>query len=166
MSLAPITQPHHRLARFAKRAHTDTRPDGTIVVTFAAFIWSKAAPDDEGLSVNWLDHFAGADDAKLAAVRSSMHMTPGAKDRLAIMEVGQLTSHLHAAAGRNITALHDPIAATDRYAFPNPSHAVISGLPDANLHNTLAQEAATFIATDCVIENLPARAASPNAASS
>ena len=110
MTRPPITNRQHRLTRFARRAQTDTRPDGTIVVTFAAFLWSKAAPDDEGLSVNWLDHFSGDKDAQLAAVRNSMHMTPGPKDRLALVEFGQLASHLHTAAGLTIAALYDPIA--------------------------------------------------------
>ena len=161
MSLAPITQPQHRLARFARSSHTDTRPDGSVVVTFAAFVWSKASVDDEGLSVNWLDYFPGNKDTQLSAVRSSMHMTPSAKDRLALLEVGQLITHLQATAGLKVAPLHDPAAPNDRYSYPNPSHAVISGLPDANLDSSRAQEAATFIATDCIIEHMPARTPRP-----
>lgn len=157
MTLLPITDPQHRLARFAKRTHTDTKADGSVVVTFAAFMWAKAAPDDEGLSVNWLGYFTGDREAQLAAVRNSMHMTPGAKDRLALMEVDHLTSHLQASAGLTVVPLRDPVGPTDRYPYPNPSHAVISGLPDANLDSSRAQEAATFIATDCIIEHVPAR---------
>ncbi len=157
MTLPPITDPQHRLARFAKRAHTDTKPDGSIVVTFAAFLWAKATQEDAGLSVNWLNYFPGDKEAQLAAVRSSMHMTPSAKDRLALLEVGQITTHLQATMGINVAALHDRTGPNDRYAYPNPSHAVISGLSDANLDSIRAQEAATFIAADCIIENVPAR---------
>ncbi len=157
MSQAPITQPHERLARFAKRAHTDNKPDGSIVVTFAAFLWTKAAPDDHGLSVNWMDYFTGDKEAQLGAVRRSMHMTPGAKDRLALLEIGQFTTRLRATTGLDVVPLHDPTGPNDRYSYPNPSHAVISGLPDANLDSSRAQEAATFIATDCIVEHVPAR---------
>ncbi len=161
MTLAPIMLPHHCLARFAKRAHTDTKADGSVVVSFAAFLWAKAAPDDHGLSVNWLDYFPGDKEARLGAVRSSMHMTPGSKDRLALLEIGQLTTHLYATAGLNVVPLCDPTGPNARYPYRNPSHAVISGLPDENYDSTRAQQAATLIAKDCVIEHVPAR--SPHA---
>jgi hypothetical protein len=156
--MTQIDNPAHRLTRFARRSQTDTRPDGSVVVTLSAFFWSKAGPDDLGLSVNWLDYFPGDLDAQLNAVRAAMHMSPNASDRLAILQVGQVRDSLRAEAGLSITVIHDPaVPNPPRYPFPDPSHAVIAGLPNATLDGPTAQTIAAIIARDCVIEHVPAR---------
>ena len=86
-----ITEPRHKLARFARRGAIDTDANGEIYITGAAFQWRKADPTDFGLSVNWLDFFSVGAEAQLDAVRAVMHMTPNASDRLALLEVGATT---------------------------------------------------------------------------
>lgn len=154
-----IADPSHVLARFARRTLCDVRPGGDIYVTGAAFLWSKATPDDLGLSVNWLDRFPGNREKQLACVRDAMHLSPNASDRLALLEVRRTTDYLRSQSGLAISVIEDPTPPDPpRYPHQDPSHAVIAGWPDAALDADNAALIGDLIADNCVVESVLARA--------
>src|SRR5436190_10071032 len=103
-----IADPRHRLARFARAGEIDATPNGEPYITGGAFVWTKVNDQDIGLSVNWLDYFAGTQAEKLKAVRAAMHMTPNASARLALLEVGATTDFLKDHAKIAISVIEDP----------------------------------------------------------
>ena len=158
----PITEPRHKLARFARRGAIDTDANGEFYITGAAFQWRKVDPNDFGLSVNWLDFFSGNPEAQVDAVRAVMHMTSNASDRLALLEVGATTEFLAKASQIAIAVLLDPTQPRPpRYPNEDPSHAVIAGLPDSNVDPINADVVGDLIADNCVVASILARAPKP-----
>jgi hypothetical protein len=153
-----IADPRHKLTRFARTGEIDTKPNGDLYITGAAFTWGKVNDQDLGLSVNWLEYFAGTKAEQLKAIRAAMHMTPNATARLALLEVGATTDFLRGNSKLAISVIEDPNPANPpRYPNEDPSHAAIAGLPDANADAPGAELVGDLIADNCVLESVPAR---------
>lgn len=154
-----VTDPGNELVRFARRTHCDTRSNGDVYITGAAFLWSKVSPSDQGLSVNWLNRFPGDQSSQLAAVRSVMHMSPNASDRLALLKIGMTAEYLRRNAGISMAVIEDPTPPNPpRYPHEDVSHAVIAGLPDSTLDSVNADLVGDLIADNCVLSSILARA--------
>jgi hypothetical protein len=158
-----IADPRHKLTRFARTGEIDRKASGDPYVTGAAFVWTKVNDQDPGLSVNWLDYFAGTHAEKLTAVRAAMHMTPNASARLALLEVGVTTEFLKDNAKIAISVIEDPTPPNPpRYTQEDPSHAAIVGLPHVTSDPAAAELVGDLIADNCVLESVPAREPRPH----
>ena len=83
--------------------------------------------DESGLSVNWLDWFAGLSKSKqIEQIRHLSRITMKRRGRLAELNVGTAKQETREVA--NIRFAHQPLAA--EYGHPaDPSHCEIVGLP-------------------------------------
>ena len=102
----PIPDPDH-VSRHCSR--TRIAPGGRI--TGAAFL----PRPDECLSLNWLEHGGLSDrDSQIQQIRAALskRRNLGAQDKFAVINVGQVRSHVLNATTdrRNLRFLHEPIA--------------------------------------------------------
>jgi hypothetical protein len=148
----PLPNADHIL-RYAGGSTID---DGT--VTGTAFLWSKAGPDDAGLSVNWMEKFEGTTEERVQRVRDLARLTYGATAKLAQLNVARVKTHVAAEAPDTILdIIEDPLPAKDAYP-EDPSHAAIANLPD---EDTPAAELIGDLIAECVEAIYPARKPSP-----
>ncbi len=105
----------------------------------------KLRPNDEGLSVNWLECFEGAKKDQVVAARRRIRLSMSPNGRLAELNVGYVTQQVC----REQIALrfvHAPLDATEQHEA-DPSHSLILGLPPE--HEEEADLIADMIA-ECV----------------
>jgi len=84
-------------------------------------------PDEEGLSVNWLEAFPPGKSRQLNEIRRLCRLRLRPNERLAEMNVGKIMSEV-AAELDTLHIVHDPLEATEEFDA-DPSHAEIRGLP-------------------------------------
>ena len=98
-------------------------------------------PDDDGLSVTWLEFFKGPNrQANMLGVRSAMTavLTPKPSNRLAVFNVGNIERAGKAHSGAGLQVVEDPY--TDP-APGNPAHALVkeaATLGDKTLREAIA----------------------------
>ncbi len=104
---------------------TDGKADGS------AFCLRAQRPDDNGLSVNWLECFHDrAKEQQVAEVRRLSRLKLRERGRLAELNVGATKRHLR----NGLDSLHfvqKPLAAEGDYEA-DPSHSEMVGLPPAD----------------------------------
>lgn len=90
-----------------------------------------AAKGEQALSVNWLEYFGGAVEYQVTQVRAHIHQKMNATGVLAQLNVGASKSAAAAEpGGSDITFVGDgQPAKPPRYPNPDPSHALVRGLP-------------------------------------
>ena len=127
--------PDHHVVRYVPFGRTRRDEDDNVVGIYAEAFRRK--PDEDGLSVTWIEHFAGGwDDQLQAAVTAIGHAQKvGAKSAFAWAQVG----HIHdvcSARSHRIRIIHLP-------EDNNSGHSEIRQLPrdDEQLLETLAAEA-------------------------
>ena len=92
-------------------------------------------PDEDGLSVNWLEFFTGlAKPQQVAEVRRVIHRTPGRRAVFAELNVGDVKQYLKEELP-DVRVVNTPQPADDRFPEPDPSHCDIMGLPPAEAEN-------------------------------
>ena len=104
---------------------TNIGDDGTI--NGSEFRRSRRRPDDPGLSVNWLEYFAGGKEEQLSEIRRLRRLVWRASGRLAELNVGATTEHLLEELPSFQIVEHPLVAEGD--FDPDPSHAEMIGLP-------------------------------------
>lgn len=130
----PLPLEHHVL-RQCRRGDLKTEADGTITGVYP----DAFEPDDDGISVTWLEYFGGSPEAQLLAARDAMNRIRRLREsnRLAKLNVGSVidaSAHL----GRAVAVTHDPIEEPpDRQ---NLGHSLITGVlaEDDDLRNRIA----------------------------
>lgn len=123
-------------------------------VTGTAFLWTKTAPDDAGLSVNWMEKFEGTTEERIQRVRDLARLTYGATAKLAQLNVGRVKTYVAAEAPDTILdIIEDPLPAKDAHP-EDPSHSAITNLPDKD---TPAAELIGDLIAECVEAVFPAR---------
>ena len=98
-------------------------------------------PDEDGLSVTWLEFFKGSDrKANMVGVRSAITavLTPKPSNRLAVLNVGKIEQAGKAHSAGGLQVIEDP------YTDPppgNPAHALVkepATLADKTLREAIA----------------------------
>jgi len=90
------------------------------LITGAAF---QLRPSHKYLSVNWLEFFQLADrQEQIGEVRKSLRLKPGAKAKLAVLNVEEIVNFVHTQSpdARKLRVLHEP-------EENDPSHSGIYG---------------------------------------
>ncbi len=78
-------------------------------------------PDEEFLSVNWLEYFDLPDrQAQITQVRQVIRLKLQAKAKIAVLNVGGILDRIHRNSARVLAVLHEP-------EQDNPSHSGIHG---------------------------------------
>ena len=112
------------IVRYVKPSNMhEERVDGS------EFQLSSERPDEKGVSVNWLEYYAGyTKEEQLAEVRRVIPVTLRKNGRFAELNVGKIKRHL-AEEFFPLRIIHVPLGAEgERKA--NPSHSEIRGLPE------------------------------------
>lgn len=143
-----IPDPDHIL-RYVGGIHVEK--DGTIAG--GAFI---AKPKDENCpSYNWLEILQGTLDERVQQVRNATRMTYGKTAKLARLNVGQVRQFIRdEAEGHEATVIHDPLEAEAGYPLPDPSHVLMTNIPDENQPKG---ELIGDLIRQCILEVFPAQ---------
>lgn len=104
------------------------REDGTVFD--AAYCLRLNRPDENGISVNWLEAFAGSKRIQLSHVRRLHRLNVRRTGRFAEINVGELRQKVGTLL-KTLRVVHDPLDAEGDYE-PDPAHAEIIGLPIGN----------------------------------
>ena len=128
--------PVDHVLRHCLQRQLKTEADGTIRGVFP----DAFDPDEDGVSVTWMEYFQGASIAdQIAAARAAMYrgMRPRAGNRLAKLNVGAVLSEGQA-LGTSLSIIHDPIEDPPERA--NHGHSLLVGVThgDEDLKNRLA----------------------------
>jgi hypothetical protein len=121
---APLAGEHHVLRYVGGRDFDIDK--GT--VDGGAFLRKKK--DTDGLSVNWLEWFAGSLEDQVDGARQAARLTYGRTGGLARLNVGQSISFVRENHPERLALsfLHDPLPAEDKHAA-DPSHSLMVGAP-------------------------------------
>jgi hypothetical protein len=128
--------PAHHVARHCRQ--NDLHYAGKIP---AGILECALVPDEDGLSVTWLEFFGGKDRvANMAGVRAAITagLTPKPSNRLAVLNVGNIERAGSAASAAGLRVIEDP------YTNPppgNPAHALVkeaATLGDQKLREAIA----------------------------
>ena len=117
-------------------------PDSNNVVRYVGFRGIRGAtvdgnqfcrrPNEDGLSVNWLEKFSHLPkDAQIAKVRHVVHLELGQKAVFAELNIDEVKQYLQDELP-DIQFVSDPLPANDRFPYVDPSHTQIMGLPSAD----------------------------------
>lgn len=128
----PIVPDHHVL-RHCRRDDLQCEADGSISGVFPdAFV-----PDEDGLSVTWVEHFPGGWTAQIAAAKDAMsrRRMVRASNRLAVLSVERIL-RISDQLGKHLAVIHDP---DETEGKENPGHSLITGYSedDADVTNLL-----------------------------
>ena len=121
--------------------------------------FQKRVRDDEvedGLSINWIEAFAGLDkDQQISEIRRLFRLTVKKNGRFAELPVGAtIEAVLDEIDG--LTIEEDPLDPDEENGHEaDPSHALICGTPDPTTDSELAETVGDMIAA-CVTELHPA----------
>ena len=123
----------------------DGAPDGS------EFRLRHSRPDEEGLSVNWLEAFAPPKTEQLSEVRRLFRLTVRRNGRFAELRIGTVL-RLVSEEMDTLRILHDPLDAYGRFD-DDPSHALVVGLPPGD-----SDQAALVgdLIAECVVNMHPA----------
>ena len=108
-------------------------------------------PDENGLSVNWLEIFGGNDEhSQLSEVRQLLRLEPAKSGRFAKLNVGETKRYVSESAeelGTELGIIEAPLPPSDGFEADS-SHAEIIGLPSGE-----SDEAMLIgdLIADCVI---------------
>lgn len=155
----PVPDQDHIL-RYIGGTHVDKDDAGQPVITGGAFI---AKPKDDNCpSYNWLEAIAGTLEEQVQQVRDAARMKYGGTARLARLNVGQVKQFIRdETEGHEVTVIHDPLMADDNHPKPDPSHALMTNVPD---ENDPQGELIGDLIRLCVIDTFPARPPKPEPA--
>ena len=122
-SRAPLADDNHVVRYVRGRLVHDGVVDG------AAFL-ARKDKDTDGLSVNWLEWFAGSLEDQVDGARQAARLLYGRTGRLARLNVGQSISFVRENHPERLALsfLHDPLPAEGKHAA-DPSHSLIVGAP-------------------------------------
>jgi hypothetical protein len=126
--------PEHHVLRHCRQGDLKVE-DGTIRGVYP----DAFDPDDDGISVTWMEYFGGSAVEQLIAARAAMDrgrkLRPS--NRLAKLRVGTVVV-ISEAAGKIVTVIHDPIEEPPERE--NVGHSLIQGIAsnDDDLRNRLA----------------------------
>jgi hypothetical protein len=123
----------------------DGTPDGS------EFCLRVSRPDDEGLSVNWMEAFEPPKTQQLSEVRRVFRLSVRPNGRFAELHVGTVLRVVPEELA-TLRILHDPLEAGHGFAA-DPSHGEIVGLPSGE-----SDEAALIgdLLAECVVGMHPA----------
>jgi hypothetical protein len=134
MSAEPI-DPEHSVVVWARfTLCQDGKVDGAV--------FTRRIDDDDGLSVNWLECFAGSRAEQIAQVSTLARLTLKASGRYAEVQVKE-ASEAVAKHLSSFGAVKDPLPAKVPHAA-DPSHSLFLGLPEFG--HELAQMVGDMIA--------------------
>lgn len=144
----PVPDPDHIL-RYAGGVHVEK--DGTILG--GAFI---AKPKDDNCpSYNWLEILEGSLEDRVQQVRDAARLTYGKSAKLVRLNVGQVRELIRdEAEGHVVTVIHDPLEPEEKCPLPDPSHTLMTNVPD---ENDPQGELIGDLIRQCVLEVFPAR---------
>jgi hypothetical protein len=84
--------------------------------------------DTDGLSVNWLECFDGSIEEQIAAIYAVRRLEVRKSGRYFVINVAKAIECVVGLCAAKI--VHDPLEPEDGYPLPDPSHALITGLPN------------------------------------
>jgi hypothetical protein len=144
----PVPDADHIL-RYVGGQHIED--DGTILG--GAFI---AKPKDNNCpSYNWLEFLEGSLEEQVQQVRNAARLTYGARALLVRINVGTVRTHIaEGADGHAVSVIHDPRCEDEKYPDPDPSHALMTNVPDENDPNG---ELIGDLIRQCKLDEFPAR---------
>ena len=125
----------HHVLRHCRKNDLKCEPDGTIRGVYPyAF-----DPDEDGISVTWMEYFGGSPAEQLITARAAMDRGRRLREsnRLAKLGVGTILV-AGKAVGRILAVVHDPIEEPPEKE--NMGHSLIQGIAaeDEDLRNRLA----------------------------
>jgi hypothetical protein len=127
--------PEHHVLRHCRKGDLKCDPDGTIRGVFP----DAFAPDEDGISVTWMDYFGGSPPEQLEAARAAMDRGRRlrASNRLAKLKVSTILA-AGEAVKRILAVVHDPIEQPPERA--NLGHSLVQGIAadDDDLRNRIA----------------------------
>lgn len=148
----PVPDPDHIL-RYVRPGFVQDGLDGEEVLLGGGFI--SRPRDENNASYNWLEVLEGTLEERVQQVRTAARMGYGAKGRLARLNVGQVRQLIKdEAEGREVTVIHDPLESEERYPLPDPSHALVTNIPD---ENDPQGELIGDLIRQCILDVFPAR---------
>ena len=151
----PVPDADHIL-RYVGGTHVDADAEGLPVIGGGAFI---ARPRDNNCpSYNWLEFLGGTLDQQVQRVRdvaTSSGFQYGASAKLVRLNVGRVRQHVREnAEGHEVTVIHDPLSQEERPPDGDPSHALMTNVPDEN--DPMGELVGDRI-RQCIIDVFPAR---------
>ena len=146
----PVPDPDHIL-RYVGGFHVEK--DGTI--SGGAFI---AKPKDGNCpSYNWLECLKGSLEERVQQVRDAARIKYGGTAVLVRLNVGQVRQFIRdEAEGHEVTVIHDPLEPEETCPLPDPSHALMTNVPNENKPQG---ELIGDLIRQCILEVFPAKAA-------
>ena len=135
----------HHIVRYVKPSLVDDE-----TVDGSAFL---LRPDENGLSVNWLEVFGGNDEHRqLGEVRRLFRLRLARNGQFAKLNVGATKRHVSEAA-EELGIVEAPLSRTDEFEA-DPSHAEIIGLPPGESDEAML---VGDLIAECVIYLRPGR---------
>jgi len=119
------------------------------VVDGSAF---RLKPDEEGLSVSWMNAFQGSKEEQLDAVRSAARRSFGKNDRFVELCTNDIVAHIDEECP-GVRCVEEPLEPEGEFSA-DPSHAEVLGLPIAG--SDLSAIIGDLI-SECVTALYPAR---------
>jgi hypothetical protein len=155
----PVPDPDHIL-RYVGGVHVDTDADGATNIMGGGFI---ARPQDNNCpSYNWLEFLEGSLEEQIQQVRlgaASSGFKYGSTAKLVRLNVGRVRQHIKdGAESHEVTVIHDPRSTEERPPHGDPSHALMTNVPDAT--DPMGELIGDLI-RQCIVGIYPARAPSP-----
>jgi hypothetical protein len=94
------------------------------MVNRAVCVSTRFRVDDDGISVNWLEHepgsFEGCFERTCMILASTLSLRP--RDRCGVMKVGEI-KQTATIRRKTVNVVHDPVEGPE----PNPAHSLITG---------------------------------------
>ena len=136
----------HHIVRYVKPTLVEDE-----IVDGSAFL---LRPDENGLSVNWLEAFGYDDeDRQLSEVRRLSRLKLAKNGRFAKLNVGETKRHVSETV-EELGIIEAPLAPTAEYEA-DPSHAKITGLPPGDSDEAML--VGDLIAEDLISHLYPGR---------
>jgi hypothetical protein len=127
--------PEHHVLRHCRKGDLKCDPDGTIRGVFP----DAFEPDEDGISVTWMEYFGGSPAEQLEAARAAMDRGRRlrASNRLAKLKVSMILA-AGKAVKRVLAVVHDPIDQSPERE--NLGHSLVQGITadDDDLRNRIA----------------------------
>ena len=138
--------PEDHILRHCRKGDLKTEADGEILGVFP----SAFEPDNDGISVTWIEYFAGSWLEKLAAAREALArgLTLRLSHRLALLNVGEVVD-AGEAVGALMRVIHDPIETP--LDNENLAHSLIVGVT-ADQHELMNRIANLVISLEAARE--------------
>lgn len=120
---------HDHVVRYISLKHLDSSPDGSLRVMRSGFV---PRPTELGkVSCHWLEIFGDVEDESIQRIREVSRLRLRKSGKFAMLNVGEMLVSVSRCVDScsDLSVLSDPLDRDENWP-PDPSHAVISNVPD------------------------------------